>query len=196
MSPHASAPSTATPRQLSYIRQLALQTGTTFTPPKTRRQASCEIERLKGLKASRGTYLEAPLQQLDPAEQPYATEQKPGEVSGYGSSARRGNPAPQRAAAAQRRVEGEPLELGRYETSAGEKRALYGIRIDGEPRIIDAAAEGRGRIYTVEEDLCEKGGAGEVNGLVANYIAEAEQLGRIPMAKTPRHERERVAVDA
>ncbi len=88
------------------------------------------------------------------------------------------------------------MELGRYETSAGEQRALYGIRIDGKPRIIDAAAEGRGRIYTVEEDLCEKGGAGEVKGLVANYIAEAEQLGRIPMAKNPRHERERVAVDA
>jgi hypothetical protein len=200
MSPLASAPSTATPRQLSYIKQLALQTGTTFTFPKTRRQASCEIERLKGLKASRGRYLETPRLDLDPAEQPYATEQKPGEVSGYGSSARRGDPAPQGSAPApapeQRRAEGEPLELGRYETSAGEKRALYGIRIEGKPRIIDAAAEGRGRIYTVEEDLCEKGGAGEVKGLVANYIAEAEQLGRIPMAKTPRRERERVAADA
>ena len=128
--------------------------------------------------------MEAPRQQLDPAEQPYATEQKAGEVSGYGSSARRGDPAPQRSAPAQRRAKGEPLELGRYETSAGEKRALYGIRIDGKPRIIDAAAEGRGRIYTVEEDLCEKGGTGEVNGLVANYIAEAKQLGRIPMEKT------------
>jgi hypothetical protein len=88
------------------------------------------------------------------------------------------------------------VELGRYETSAGEQRALYGIRIDGKPRIVDAAAEGRGRIYTVEEDLCEKGGAGEVNGLVANYIAQAERLGRIPMAKTPHHERKRVAADA
>ncbi len=200
MSPHAPAPSAATPRQLSYIRQLALQTGTTFTLPKTRRHASCEIERLKGLKASRGRHLEVPRHHLDPAEQPYATEQKPGEVSGYGSSARRGDPAPQRSAPApalaQRRAEGEPLELGRYETSAGEKRALYGIRIEGKPRIIDAAAEGRGRIYTVEEDLCEKGSAGEVKGLVANYIAEAEQRGRIPMAKTPRRERERVAADA
>jgi hypothetical protein len=196
MSPHTSTRSTATPRQLSYIKRLALQTGTTFSLPKTRRQASCEIERLKGLKATRGTYLEIPRQHLDPAEQPYATEQKPGEVSGYGSSARRGDPAPRCSALAPRRAEGEPFELGRYETKAGEKRALYGIRIEGKPRIIDAAAEGRGRIYTVEEELCEGGGAGEVKGLVANYIAEAKKLGRIPMAKSPRRKREQAVSDA
>jgi len=188
MSPHTSTPSTATPKQLSYIKRLALQTGTTFTPPKTRRQASCEIERLKGLKANRGTYLEAPRHDLDPAEQPYATEQKPGEIVGYGSSARRGDPAPQRSAPAPRQTEGEPLELGRYETEAGETRGLYGIRVDGRPRIIDAAAEGRGRTYTVEEDLCEQGGNGEVKALVADYITQAEQLGRIPMAcSSPTH---------
>jgi hypothetical protein len=183
MSPHASARNAASPEQLSYLTDLALQTGTTFTFPRTRRQASCEIDRLKGLKAKRGRYLEAPRLDLDPAEQPYATEQKPGEIVGYGSSARRGDPAPRCSAPAPQQAAGEPFELGRYETKAGEKRALYGIRVDGKPRIIDAAAEGRGRIYTVEEDLCEKGGAGEVNGLVANYIAEAQQLGRIPMAR-------------
>jgi hypothetical protein len=188
MSPHTSTRSTATPRQLSYIRQLALQTGTTFTAPKTRRQASCEIDRLKALKASCGTYLEVPREDLDPAEESYATEQKPGEILGYGSSARRGDPAPQSFAPAPRRVESEPVQLGRYETKAGEQRALYGIRINGKPRIIDAAAEGhRGRIYTVEEDLREKGGAGEVKGLVANYIAQAQQLGRIPIAGGPTH---------
>jgi hypothetical protein len=200
MSPHASARNAASPEQLSYLTDLALQTGTTFTFPRTRRQASCEIDRLKELKAKRGRYLEAPRLDLDPAEQPYATEQKPGETVGYGSTARRREqtlddltPAP---TPAPRPARDEPFELGRYETKAGEKRALYGIRVDGKPRIIDAAAEGAGRIYTVEEDLCEKGGAGEVKGLVSNYIAEAEQLGRIPMAKTPRRERERVAEDA
>lgn len=200
MSPLASARSTATPRQLSYIKQLALQTGTTFTFPRTRRQASCEIDRLRGLKARRGRYLEAPQLELDPAEQPYATEQKPGEIVGYGSSARRGDPAPQNSAPApapaRRRTEGEPLELGRYETSAGEKRALYGIRIDGEPRIIDAAAEGRGRIYTVEEELCEKGGDSEVKALVADYIAQAEELGLVPMAKSQGRGHGEVAQDA
>jgi hypothetical protein len=36
-----------TARQLRYLRQLAEQTGTTFSPPATRREASEEIERLK-----------------------------------------------------------------------------------------------------------------------------------------------------
>jgi hypothetical protein len=35
-----------TPRQLRYLRRLAGLTGTSFTPPATRRQASREIERL------------------------------------------------------------------------------------------------------------------------------------------------------
>ncbi len=188
MSPHASAPSGASPQQLSYLKALAQQTGTTFTFPRTRRQASCEIQRLKGLKAKRGRYLEAPRLDLDPAEQPYATEQKPGEIIGYGSNARRTDPRPRCAAPAPRQAEGEPFELGRYETKAGEKRALYGIRVDGKPRIIDAAAEQAGRIYTVEQELCEKGGAGEVRALVADYISHAEQLGRIPMARSRRAE--------
>jgi hypothetical protein len=189
MNPHTSTRITATPKQLSYIKQLALQTGTTFTPPTTRRDASREIERLKALKASIGTYLEVPRHDLDPAEQPYATEQKAGETVGYGSSARRSTPLPPGAATAPQRNDSEPFELGRYETSTGEKRALYGIRIEGKPRIIDAAADGPGRIYTVEEELCEKGGYGEVKGLVANYIADAEHLGRIPMAKSVRSKR-------
>jgi hypothetical protein len=186
MSPHASAPSPASPTQLSYLKALAQQTGTTFTFPKTRRQASCEIDRLTAVKAKRGRYVEAPRPELDPAEQPYATEQKPGEIVGYGSSARRGDPAPRCAAPAPRRAEGEPFELGRYETKAGEKRALYGIRVDGKPRIIDAAADRAGRIYTVEEELCEKGGADEVRALVADYISQAKQLGRIPVAPSRR----------
>ncbi len=194
MSPHTST-RTASPEQLSYLTDLALQTGTTFTFPRTRRQASCEIDRLKGLKAKRGRYLEAPRLDLDPAEQPYATEQKPGEIVGYGASARRGTPVPARPAPTLRRTEGEPFELARYETKAGEQRALYGIRVDGKPRIIDAAADQAGRIYTVEEELCEKGGYGEVKALVADYLAQAEQLGRIPMAKSPRRP-ERVAADA
>jgi len=192
MSPHASPRNAVSPEQLSYLADLALQTGTTFTFPRTRRQASCEIDRLKGLKARRGRYLEAPRLDLDPAEQPYATEQKPGEIVGYGSTARRREqtledlalvPAP---APAPRPAPDEPFELGRYETEAGETRGLYGIRVDGKPRIIDAAAEGRGRTYTVEEDLHEKGGNGEVKALVADYIAQARELGRIPLAASTR----------
>src|ERR1039457_5198518 len=119
MSPHASAPSAASSKQLSYLKALAQQTGTTFTFPRTRRQASCEIARLNGLKAKRGRYLETPRLDLDPAEQPYATAQKPEETGAPGPGARGGAPAPRCAAPAPRRAEAEPFELGRYETQAG-----------------------------------------------------------------------------
>lgn len=184
MTPHTSTPRTASPKPLSYLKALALQTGTTFTFPQNRRQASCEIERLRELKATRGRHREAPRLEPEPAEQPYATEQKPGEIRGYGSSARRGDPAPPHSALAPRRTDGEPFELGRYETQSREQRALYGIRLDGRPRIIDAAADGPGRIYTVEQDLVEKGGYGEVKSLVADYLAQAQKLGRVPMASS------------
>ena len=37
-----------TPRQKRYLRQLAEQSGTSFTPPATKAQASREIKRLEG----------------------------------------------------------------------------------------------------------------------------------------------------
>jgi hypothetical protein len=192
MSPHTKGRG-ASPAQISYLKDLASQTGTTFTFPRSGYQAGREIKRLKALKARRGRYLETPRQELDPVEQHYATEQKPGEIIGYGATARRGDPAPQRSAPAPRRAEGEPFELGRYVTRTGEQRALYGIRVDGEPRIIDAAAEGRGRIFTVEQELRDKGGYGEVKALVADYLEQAQQIGRIPMAPAPRERKELVA---
>jgi hypothetical protein len=187
MSPHVKGRD-ASPAQLSYLKDLASQTGTTFTFPKSRYQAGREIERLKALKQTRGRYLEAPQCDVHPAELPYATEQKPGETVGYGASARRADPAPRCATPAPRRAEGEPFELARYVTCSGEQRALYGIRVDGKPRIIDAAAAERtGRIYTVDDDLHENGGYDEVKALVADYLAQAEQLGRIPMARKTRN---------
>ena len=181
----------ASSAQLSYLKDLASQTGTTFTFPRSRYQAGREIERLKALKTGHGCYLEVARQELDPAELPYATEQKPGEIIGYGATARRADPAPQCSAPTSRRTD-EPFELGRYVTRSGEQRALYGIRVNGKPRIIDAAAEQAGRIYTVEDDLHEQGGYGEVKALVADYLAQAQQLGRIPMARSPRgHEQAR-----
>jgi hypothetical protein len=46
------APDKPTRRQQRYLRQLAEQTGTSFTPPATRAQASREIARLEGLQRS------------------------------------------------------------------------------------------------------------------------------------------------
>jgi hypothetical protein len=199
MSSHTSVPAAATPKQLSYLRHLALQTGTTFVSPRTRQQASCEIDRLRILKGKgRVPFRREPSIVDDPAV--YATAADSSEITGFGSSAR-WRTSPQRepesipeekpvgplpAIAHDAVGNGEPLELGRYETRAGEKRALYDIRVEGRPRIIDAAAEGRGRIYTVEKALSQDDGNAEVKAIVADYIAQAEQLGRAPMAETPR----------
>ena len=46
--PHTAADK-PTPRQQRYLRDLAEQTGTSFTPPATKAQASREIKRLEGL---------------------------------------------------------------------------------------------------------------------------------------------------
>src|SRR6516164_885265 len=79
--------STATPGQVAYLKSLALQTGTTFSPPRTREDASGEIDRLKAIKTSRGRYVEVP-RTPESAEQPYATAVDSSEVSGFGSGAR------------------------------------------------------------------------------------------------------------
>ena len=182
MSPHATAPSTATPRQIAYLKSLALQTGTTFSPPHTRRQASCEIGRLKRLRATRGRHVE--LQRPDdPAEQPYATAVRPHEVSGFGSQ------ATWRAAAgalpsgpSQRRQVGELTELTRYEVR-GIQRVLYGQRIGGCVRVTDRPASGAGRSYLVDRGL-EHDGYSALQALVADYTRQAQELGDIPMASS------------
>jgi hypothetical protein len=79
-----------TTRQLRYLRGLAELTGTTFTPPATRRQASREIERLK--QRPRSTRLErredsSSVSQGLAREQPTSSV-RDDEISGFGSQAR------------------------------------------------------------------------------------------------------------
>jgi hypothetical protein len=80
-----------TDKQLSYLRALALRTGQTFTPPKTKADASREINRLRGAEpASR--------QQRDEERREIGQDIARGEganaavqaheTTGYGSSAR------------------------------------------------------------------------------------------------------------
>jgi hypothetical protein len=76
----------------------------------------------------------------------------------------------------------EPFELGRYQTQAGEQRTLYGILADGGARIVDTSAEGPGRMYTVQEQLGDDHGDEALQQIAAAYIAQAQQLGRIPLA--------------
>jgi hypothetical protein len=157
-----------------------LQTGTTFSLPHSRSEASREIERMKALKASRGRHEETP-RGPDQAEHPYATAVHPSEVSGFGSSAtwRTSRPAATSAAPAGNRV-GKLTELARYEVASGQ-RVLYGQRIDGCVRITDRPSSGPGRSYLVEREL-ERDGLGALNALVADYLRQASELDEVPMA--------------
>ena len=86
MASHDSKP---TARQLRYLRRLAEQTGTTFTTPTTRRQASEQIERLKQRSRSAGIERREDRQVVSRAlaqDQP-ASSVRDDEISGYGGNA-------------------------------------------------------------------------------------------------------------
>jgi hypothetical protein len=83
-------PSKPTTRQLSYVRSLATRTGQTFTYPKTRQQASTEINRLKHTRPSSRTEvrIERKLIADQIAASPVdAARVRENEVSGHGSTA-------------------------------------------------------------------------------------------------------------
>jgi hypothetical protein len=77
------------PKQLNYLKALAARTGQTFTWPKSSRQASLEIARLKH--AHRSTPAEKTVERSDDRAAREASEDAFGihgfEVVGYGSSA-------------------------------------------------------------------------------------------------------------
>ena len=168
-----------TPKQLRYLRVLAEQTGTTFTPPTSSAEASREIDRLATLKRERGTHRELP----DSTEQcVYATAPAPDETSGWGSSATWRSSSPPRAATARPSRVGQRTELARYHVNSGE-RVLYGERINGCVRITDRPASGTGRSYLVERD-CEQDGYSALQALVADYTEQARELDEVPMASS------------
>jgi hypothetical protein len=76
-------------RQLRYLRQLAEQTGTSFSLPTTRAQASRDIERLKQRPRSTTAerYGERKSVILDLDEQQPASTVRDDEITGYGSNA-------------------------------------------------------------------------------------------------------------
>ncbi len=85
------APTAPTSSQQRYLRQLAEQTGTSFTPPKTRAEASREIDRLKGrsrdARSERVRDRRAVQADLQRGAGD-AVRHQPSETTGYGSGAR------------------------------------------------------------------------------------------------------------
>ena len=78
-----------TDRQLRYLRHLAEQTGTTFTPPATLREASEEIERLRQRSRQPDFERQADFRAVsrDLVERQPASSVRGDEVRGYGSGA-------------------------------------------------------------------------------------------------------------
>jgi hypothetical protein len=184
-----------TSRQLAYLKSLADRTGQTFTYPKTSRQASAEINRLKQAKPSSRTerYVERKLIADQIATGPLdAARVREDEIHGRGSSAtwmhnREQEPPPVAEpgpAAARRRcapVVGKRTELARYTVAEGE-RILYGQRIDGIVRVTDRPAGESGRAYLVERGLET---TSELDALIADYLQQAAKLDCPPVAVCP-----------
>ena len=76
------------PKQQAYLRSLAQQTGTTFTPPNTRSEASREIDRLKALSSSPRHDRDTDRQAVQQAPRGGAARVRANEVEGYGSKCR------------------------------------------------------------------------------------------------------------
>ena len=74
-------------KQQAYLRSLAQKTGTTFTPPKTRSEASREIDRLKTLPSSPRHERHTDRQAIGQAPRGGATRVRDTEIEGYGSTA-------------------------------------------------------------------------------------------------------------
>jgi hypothetical protein len=70
----------------------------------------------------------------------------------------------------------ERVELARYTISAGE-RVIYGQRVRGVVRIVDAPARGRGRRYVIERELTAMA---ELEAIVADYLTQATTWETIP----------------
>jgi hypothetical protein len=174
-----SAPPTT--RQLADLRRLAEQTGTSFTPPASKADASAAIQ---AMSRRPKTPTDERRRETEDVRAVMATgrgdhaEYQPGEITGYGSGCTWAQRSTTHAAGCATTTRVPAVELGRYRTSDGERR-LVGVRVDGMPRVIDAPATGRGRRYIIErgEDLdCD--GRRALQALIAEYIAQSELRDR------------------
>ncbi len=75
-------------KQQAYLRSLAQKTGTTFTPPNTRSEASREIDRLKALSGSPRHEHHTDRQAVQQAPRGGATRVHDEEIEGHGSNCR------------------------------------------------------------------------------------------------------------
>jgi len=178
-----------TSKQLAYLRALAERTGQTFAMPRTSRDASVEIRRLKAAPAE--SQLERRIEH-DEITDAISTGSQDSvrvtrtEVTGYSfcdlESTVMTTPIVTRNQRNSNDV-GERKELGRYRTAAGVERVLYGQRVAEVVRVTDVPVESPGRAYLVERGL-EEDGYAALLALVADYLDTAKRLGVPPMSTT------------
>jgi hypothetical protein len=72
---------------------------------------------------------------------------------------------------------GSPRILARYQCDEGA-RHLVGQRINGTVALSDVPAGKHGRVYLIERHLPSKA---ELDGLIADYLALANELNRPPL---------------
>ena len=184
----SSKPPTA--KQLAYLRALAERTGQTFAMPRTSRDASAEIRRLKATPAE--SQLERRIERDEIAD-----AISTGAQDGVRVTRQRSHRVwlvcdleptvmtTPTVTGNQRNSDdvGERTELGRYRTAAGVERVLYGQRVANVVRVTDVPVDRPGRAYLVERGL-EEDGYAALLALVADYLETANRLGVPPMSTT------------
>ncbi len=73
----------------------------------------------------------------------------------------------------------ERVELGRYTITSDGERVIYGHRILGVVRLVDAPADDSGRRYVIERELTVMA---ELEAIVADYLQQAAAWDVIPAA--------------
>ena len=73
----------------------------------------------------------------------------------------------------------ERVEFGRYTTTGDGERVVYGQRVLGVVRLVDAPADGTGRRYIIERELTLMA---ELEAIVADYLEQAARWDTIPAA--------------
>jgi hypothetical protein len=157
-------------RQLSYLKALAVRTGTSFAYPRTRAQASAEIERLRQLEALAAEREEPVCDERAPA---YAAAVRPDEVSGYGASARwRHEPAPARRpaedASVARNSDRARAAPQTRERAPAARLGSYAVPRNGELRELVRVAGAGGSTLVVDRRASDLGDARLVAHLAAD----------------------------
>jgi len=178
------------PRQMRYLRDLAMQRGESFTPPRTKAQASAEIQRLKKRRPTPRADVRRELRQVS---DDMATRRGDDaqvrigyETRGYGSSATWASAEPLHSTDAEEASTRTPatrpaVELARYTTTGDGERIVRVQRIRGVVRLTDVPASPHGRRYLIERGLTSRA---ELDAVVADYLEQAAALDAIPAART------------